>query len=130
GDGISDLREHNWYGAGLSHDRLYRRRGHGKDDLGLQVDQLLSKPLYLANLAASPTNVDPNVAAIGPTDCLHLVHKRLEPDLSFRIAIGIRRQHGDPRHSAVLLRARRERPRGRSSYCLMKSRRRIAFPKA
>src|SRR5262249_43319629 len=40
GNGISDLSEHDRYGAALTQRRVDGRRGHGEDDVGLQADYL------------------------------------------------------------------------------------------
>jgi hypothetical protein len=82
GDGISDLGEHDRYGAGLAPDRIHRRRGHGKHDLGLQFDQFFRNPLYTVDHATGPANFDLNVAAIGPADRLHCLDKLLQPSLT------------------------------------------------
>src|SRR5215472_7504017 len=54
-------------------------------------------------------------AALGPPESRKPLAKRRDTQLSFRIALGERHQHADTPHALALLRARRERPRGRAA---------------
>ena len=71
---------------------------------------------YLRMRSASPAPqrvVDPHVAAVGPAQLLQPLQERREAGLSFRIVRGQAHEHADAPHPLGLLRARRERPRGR-----------------
>ena len=71
---------------------------------------------YLRVRSASPAPqrvVDPHVAAVGPAQLLQPLQERRDAGLRFRIVRGAVHEHADAPHALALLRARRERPRGR-----------------
>ena len=85
-----------------------------EDHVGLQVDQLFREHPHPVDVAGGPTNVHPQIAAIGPTQLRKPLRERGEPGLSLRIVFVARHQHADPPHAVGLLRARRQRPRRRA----------------
>jgi len=82
---------------------VYGRVCH--DDVGLLADQLLRARSYSIDVIdVKPTNVDPDIAAIGPTQARERLHERQE--LWSESA-----QHDDAPDTVALLRARHHRPR-------------------
>ena len=81
----------------------------------MQIDQLFREHPHPVNTVAGPTNVHPQVAAIGPTQLRKPLREPGEPTLSHRIVFIARHQHADPPHAVALLRPRRERPRRRAA---------------
>jgi hypothetical protein len=59
--------------------------------------------------------VDPYVAALGPTQFLQSLTEGCDASLTFRIVRSGTYKHPDEPYPLRLLRARRERPRGRSA---------------
>src|SRR5262245_28547708 len=60
-------------------------------------------------------NVDPYVAALGPSQFLQSLTEGCDASLTFRIVRRYVHKYSDPPHALALLRARRERPRGHST---------------
>src|SRR5262249_3548001 len=60
-----------------------------------------------------PASVDPRVVAFRPSELVKSVSECCDMSLCFRVALEMAHQHTDPPHPLALLRARRERPRGR-----------------
>src|SRR5262249_36369530 len=67
------------------------------------------------NVARSPVIVHLDVASFRPTQALQRLAERCNARLCLRIALGKAHQHADPPHPVGLLRARRERPRRRTT---------------
>jgi hypothetical protein len=57
-------------------------------------------------------NINSRVAS-GPTQLSQLLHQRRNPSLRYRTILILRHKHADAPHPLRLLRAGRERPRGR-----------------
>jgi hypothetical protein len=85
-----------------------------QDDLGLQADQLLRELSYPIDVIARPADVDPHVAAIGPTQARKRLSERRDERLRHRIVFVVWHEHADAPHPVALLRPRRERPRRRA----------------
>src|SRR5215467_2839818 len=62
-----------------------------------------------------PAGIDPQVAALAPSQLAERLCERGEPGLPLGIVRGDIREHANAPHSLDLLRARRERPRGRAA---------------
>jgi hypothetical protein len=77
----------------------------------VRTDQLLRERSYPINVIAGPPNVDPQVAAIGPTQFRKCLRERGELRLRHRIIFVVRHEHADPLHAIGLLRPRTEGPR-------------------
>src|SRR5262245_59363553 len=60
-----------------------------------------------------PAGIDPQVAALAPSQLAERLCERGEPGLPLGIVRGDIREHADAPHSVALLRTRRERPRRR-----------------
>ena len=87
-----------------------------KNEVGLQRDEFLGESLSRLRVAGCrPAIVDPDVAALYPSELPKPVAERGDEGLSFRVALGIPHQHANPPHPAGLLRPRRERPRRRTA---------------
>src|SRR5262245_42112358 len=85
-----------------------------QDHLGLQRDQLFREHLHLrAGRRKAIVNTD--IAAYRPSTLLEPLPECREAGPCFRIVLGKAHQHADPPHLVGLLRARRERPRGRAA---------------
>src|SRR5215831_20614335 len=81
-----------------------------KNQIGLQRDELLRKSLPRLRVERRPASVNPNVAAIRPSDLLEYVPECGDKALCLRVAFGKSHQHSDPPHRLGLLRTRGERP--------------------
>ena len=69
--------------------------------------------LRMRGVGAGPAGVDPQVAAVGPTQSLQLLQERVVARLPFRIVRPVWHEHADTAHPLARLRARGERPRRR-----------------
>src|SRR5262249_20068254 len=86
------------------------------DLIGLQRDQLpRESPDQLRVAGRGPADVDPNVAALDPSELLEPFPERCSSLLPFPVALGKSLQYSDAAYTLALLRARRERPRGRAA---------------
>src|SRR5262249_24316515 len=95
----------------------HARVGGAKNQARRKPTQSIRVCAIAVRMARSPAGADPHVAAVGPPNLLYPVQERREPSLLNRIAPRTAHQHADPPHALTLLRARRERPRGRSAEC-------------
>jgi hypothetical protein len=77
----------------------------------LQANQLLRERSYPIPASPAPPKVDPQVAAIGPTQVRKRLRKRRIAKLPFSIVFVDPHDHSDPPHPLGLLCACRERPR-------------------
>ena len=73
----------------------------------MQADQLLRERSHLIAISAGPTKVDPQVAAIGPTQARKRLRERGVEKLPLRIVFVARHEHADAPNPCTLLRARR-----------------------
>src|SRR5262249_43886450 len=64
---------------------------------------------------SSPQRVSPHIAATTPTQLLQRLLERRDSGLAFSIIRSPVHKHANPPHTLRLLRARRERPRGRAA---------------
>src|SRR5262249_44349795 len=60
-----------------------------------------------------PAGVDPDIAALCPSELFKSLMQRRDAGLPYRIVRGEWHEHADASHSLILLRARRQRPRHR-----------------
>ncbi len=112
---IGNVRENNRDGARVLQQRRGRRRVLRKNHVWLQPDEFLGMLLRRLHVRR-PAAVDPDAAILRPSELLEFFLERSQAGLIFGIVLGSRHQHADPAHPIRLLRARRERPRGRSAY--------------
>src|SRR5262249_37153226 len=113
-DWIDYVRENDGDSPRLLHHRQSSWCVLRKNEVGRQRDELLREPLPRLRIGRRPTRVDSDVSALHPPELLESVAERCDPGLSFLIARVVRHQHADPPHP-IGLRARRERPRGRTA---------------
>src|SRR5262245_14446497 len=66
-------------------------------------------------ISGGPTNLDLRIAAVCPTQLLQCLPERRNASLAFGIVCGYGHKNTDPPHPITLLRARRDRPRGRAA---------------
>src|SRR5208282_1680403 len=85
------------------------------DDVRRQIDQLLCKNFDAADVTASPTVIDLEIAALAPTELVETLPKCLNARTCVRVVLGGRHQNANPTHPLALLRPRGERPRERSA---------------
>jgi hypothetical protein len=112
-DRIGDDRENDGDGARLLQQRRSGGCGMGKNEVGLQRDELLRELLCRLRVArCRPASVGPHVAAFRPPELPESLPERRDAGLSFWVALGIRHQHADPSHPIALLRVHGERPSG------------------
>jgi hypothetical protein len=89
---------------------MRRPRLIGQDGVGGERDQLRRVFSNVVSVARGPADVDPHVAADGPTVLLQPLQKRSDAVLAFRIVRGQRHQHADAPQAFALLRPHRKRP--------------------
>jgi hypothetical protein len=80
------------------------------DHVRLQVDQFSCELLDPLRSAGGPTNVEPHVAAVYPTQLMKPLREARNPKRSLRIVFAERHEHTDAPKTVRLLRARHERP--------------------
>src|SRR6516165_6940663 len=83
-----------------------------EDHVGLQRDQLFREHLRLRR-SRRKAIVNADIAAFRPSTLLEPLPECREASPHFRIVLGVGTQHADPPYPVRLLRARRQRPRGR-----------------
>src|SRR6516162_8108697 len=81
-----------------------------EDHVGLQRDQFFRKYLRLCT-GRRKASIDVDIAAFRPSTLFQPLPECRKASLAFRIVLGERDEHADAPHP-LLLRARRERPRG------------------
>ena len=80
------------------------------NEVGLQRDEFLRISLHRLDVAGCrPAGVDPDIAALYPTELLKSLAQRRDAGLPYRIVRGEWHEHADPPH-LLRLRARREWP--------------------
>jgi hypothetical protein len=80
-------------------------------DIRRKPQQLGGVILEAAGIASGPTQVDPQIAALSPSQLLQSRAQCGDTLLPERIAFGGHHKHAEPPYLLRLLRARRERPR-------------------
>src|SRR5215831_16408747 len=88
------------------------RIAEGDDEINPLCDELFGKSRYSVVPSTSPYELKPDVSFLVPTKRPHIASKRFGED--FIHILGIDAQHAEYRHCR-LLRARRERPRRRTT---------------
>ena len=114
-DRVGDLREDDRDLArrGLQHGQ--RNRATDKNHLRFQSHQLRRVRSHALGAAGRKAILDPDIAALRPTQLLEPLPERRGACLPLRIALGERHQHADAPNAVALLRARGERPKHRSA---------------
>jgi hypothetical protein len=85
-----------------------------EDDIRLEHDEFICEARDRCGIVrCSPAPVDTNVAALDPTKTSKRFPKCSDEALALPVTLRKSHQHADPSHPLRLLRARRERPRGR-----------------
>src|SRR5262249_11175864 len=87
----------------------------GYDNVRCERDQLRCIPAKAVGIAPAPACFDPHIATVGPPQMLQYLHERGHASLRLPIVRGNRHEHADAPHPLAVLRARRERPRGRTA---------------
>ena len=85
------------------------------DDVGRQLDQFFCKSSDAVDVTASPAVIDPEIAALAPTEFVETLPKRRNAPKCVRVVLGGRHQHANPPHSVALLRLRSKWPRCRAA---------------
>src|SRR5262249_56213794 len=83
--------------------------GGGEGGVGGEGDQLFCEHLELIWPVGCKPDVDPDVAALGPSELLQSLPERSKLGLCFRIVLGVVHQHADASHAVGLLRLGGER---------------------
>jgi len=112
-DRIAGDREHDRHAAGRLQQRPHGRRAMRQDDVGRERSQFCGMPADIVGSAARPVRVDAHVAADDPARLCQRLLECAEPGLIVGVVCARWQQHADAPHALALLRARRERPRGR-----------------
>src|SRR5215472_11134988 len=95
--------------------RRHRCAASGQDDIGRERDQFRRMFANALHIAPGPAGIDLHIAAIGPAQLLQALPERRDAGFCLRITHGEWYEHADAPHPLGLLRARRERPRGRAA---------------
>jgi hypothetical protein len=115
-DRVGDHREYDRHSAG----GLLQRH-----DVRAECNQLRHVFASALGLAGAPAHVDSHILAVGPAQFLQALEKCCQTRLSVRTVHGHTHKHADAAHAFGLLRARRNRPRGR---CAGQQRDELASP--
>src|SRR6516164_5444502 len=86
-----------------------------EDHVGLQSHQLFCESPYPINVASSPTNLHPQVAAVDPSQFRKSLREPGELSLPLGITFGQAEQYADAPHPTGILRARCLRPQSSSA---------------
>src|SRR5215813_6365324 len=112
-DWFGDLHEHDRHSARRLEQRPSGRSASSQDDVGRECNQFRRVSANALGVARAPADVDANVATVGPAQLRQRLRERQDAPLRYRIVHRETHEHTDPPHPLRLLRARRERPRGR-----------------
>src|SRR5262249_17109558 len=93
--------------------RCHAQRAAGQYEVWRQRDQFRRVSAIAIDIVLAPAGVDPDVAAVAPSQLLQGLLERRQLDLAAWIVRGPVHEHTEPPHALGLLRPRRERPR----YC-------------
>src|SRR5215471_10376482 len=113
GDGVAHGHKDDWNRPRLPLDGNGRYVRACQDDVGLQADQLLREGSYPIVVTTGPTNVQTNVATIGPTQVRKRSPERRDARLRYGIVFVAWHEHADPTHPLSLLCPHHHRPRRR-----------------
>src|SRR6516165_2430441 len=86
--------------------------------ISIRLTSVVGQESVSANLGGidrGPAGLNAHVLPDAPTRLLQPLQERPEAGLPYRIVRGCGQEHADPPHALALLRARRERPRGRAA---------------
>src|SRR6516165_12832804 len=93
------------------------RRAAADDEVWCRTHQLCRISLDLTQIPTRVSMLDSDIAVFGPAERLETLAKCNDPSQHFGIVLGVWMQECDAAHALALLRARRERPRGRAAQC-------------
>src|SRR5262249_39390930 len=110
--GLDARRKNDRYGTSRLPPRSHRGAAVSQDRIGIRLDQLRHISPHAIGVAGGPASIDAKIAAFRPPEFLQPLAQGRNASLSVCI---VRSQHyyGEAPHTLGLLRARRERPRGR-----------------
>jgi predicted dithiol-disulfide oxidoreductase (DUF899 family) len=124
-DRVGDHREYDRHSAGGLLQRHDRVVATGQNDVRAECNQLRHVFASALGLAGAPAHVDSHIVAVGPAQFLQALEKCCQTRLSVRTVRGHTHKHAHATHAFGLLRARRNRPRGR---CAGQQRDELASP--
>jgi hypothetical protein len=107
---VRDLRKHYRYRERFVLKCGLRRGGTGENHIDSHIDQFSCKLAYPIKVSGSPTNENPDIAAIYKTKPFKLLSEYRHSSLAVRIRFGDRHQHANLPSPVGLLCAPRERP--------------------
>jgi hypothetical protein len=90
--------------------RCHAQRAAGQYEVRRQRDQFRRVSAIAIDIVLAPAGVDPDIAAVAPSQLLQALLERRQLDLAAWIVRGPVHEHTEPPHPLGLLRARRERP--------------------
>jgi hypothetical protein len=108
---IDDTVEYDRHGACRLQQRLQRELAGCHDNVRRKRDQFFRVFASLHWIAASPSDFNPHIAAIDPTQLMQDFLEHSETGLLVRLACRTH-EHADPPHLLALLRTRRQGPSG------------------
>src|SRR5262245_49070931 len=91
--------------------RCHAQRAAGQYEVWHQRDQFRRVSAIAIDIVLAPAGVDPDVAAVAPSQLLQGLLECRQLDLAAWIVRGPVHEHTEPPHALGLLRARRARPR-------------------
>src|SRR5262249_19352806 len=112
-DGFGATGGDNRNRAGQLHQDRNNAGALGHDHVRIKFDKVRGCGANEVHVVAGPAFVELRVDAGGPSAFSQLLAKGAHARLRFRVCRRERHQYADPAHACVLLRTRRERPRGR-----------------
>src|SRR5262245_27687176 len=116
GDRIAHLCEYDRQGAGSVLQRHHGRLIAGENSIRPHPHEFDSEASQALVIPAWPALLDVDIATFDPPEILQAPAERRHAELAFGVLLRQpRNQHADAVHLLALLRARRERPRGRAA---------------
>ena len=109
-DRIGDLHEYDRQGAGHLLQRPHGRNASGKNNVGLECDQLAYEFANTLGIARAPADFDADVASVGPAQLLQGLQEGCITRSPFPIVRWQGADDADAPHALGLLRARGQRP--------------------
>src|SRR6516225_10431035 len=115
-DRVGHIHEHNRHGARCLQQWPQGCGARCQNDVWRQGCQFRRVLANGVGQAFAPSIINPEVAALGPTQLLQRLHQHRVAHLHIRIIrVGAGSEYTDTSHGLALLRPRRERPRGRAA---------------
>src|SRR6266446_7207016 len=112
---IATDHEYDWYDAGLISNCFQTQRGVSDNHVGRKADKFRGIGPRTRRVSATPSKVDMDVTPLTPAELSQSFRECTDAYWRFWIILTWGHEDADASHPLRLLRARRERPRGRAA---------------